>query len=84
MKLPIHFSQNPAGTNCRAQRQKAKRDARSGCAIGKYTVENFMGSTVTADREEATVSLIVGLPGELHSVARASGSNYIDLQPLLA
>src|SRR5260370_40379217 len=43
-----------------------------------------MGSTVPTGREEATVSLIVGLPGELHSVARASGSNYIDLQPLLA
>ena len=43
-----------------------------------------MGSTVTANREEATVSLIVGLSGELHSVTRASGSNYIDLQPLLA
>src|SRR4029077_12153849 len=69
-----------------ADGEKAKGDAGACvCAgMGEDTVEDLVGGAVAAYGDEAALILLVSLASEIGGVTRAGGSDYVNVEAVLA
>ena len=68
----------------RSQRKESQGDALRRFAAGKDAVQDFMGRSISSDGEKLTVALIVSFARKLDGMSRASRSDTVHVQPVLA